>query len=235
MWLPGQVYHIWLSPFPCETVKFVNAWCHDAMTLRYNEKPDVNQGRLAESHQEMARARWTCKMWKSQHIQFLSRPPCEEQRDWVQSIEKWSDITDVSFLEATYRVGTRPSSGTIAKSKIMPTWGCFFAKPSDSFRYKIYIYSIYIYSHIALSLQNAKLVGRWTEILFLPTSSKQHLSLESILFYALGCVLQCDVPRFAEDEKNNTVSVYMSLSTSQFLEVQKEVRKVKLPGAIWNK
>jgi len=39
----------------------------------YNEKPDVNQGRLAESHQE--------------------------QRDWVQSIEKWSDITDVSFAE----------------------------------------------------------------------------------------------------------------------------------------
>lgn len=49
------------------------------------------------------------------------RAPCQEQRDWVQSIEKWSDITDVSFLEATYRVGTRPSSGTIAKSKTMPT------------------------------------------------------------------------------------------------------------------
>ncbi|CAL1139492.1 unnamed protein product [Cladocopium goreaui] len=39
----------------------------------YNEKPDLNEGRLAESHQE--------------------------QREWVRSIEKWSDITDVSFAD----------------------------------------------------------------------------------------------------------------------------------------
>ncbi len=113
---------IWLSLFYAkqwslwthDVMIVVTHWCNDSQTLRYNEKPDINQGRLAESHQEMALDLLTCEIWKSHYIQFLSLP-CEEQRDWVQSIEKWSDIADVSFLETTFGVGTRPSSAAIAK------------------------------------------------------------------------------------------------------------------------
>lgn len=60
----------------CERMLSWSLWpSHDVMTLRYNEKPDVNQGRLAESHQEMALDPLTCEMWKSQFSAYSIPQP----------------------------------------------------------------------------------------------------------------------------------------------------------------
>jgi len=61
----------------------------------YAEKPDLNEGRLAETHQE--------------------------QREWIKTISMWKDITDISFADEDSKISvymSLPGLGDIPPNKV---------------------------------------------------------------------------------------------------------------------
>ena len=69
--------------------------CHSCysgvLTSRYSEKLDLNEGRLAQSFKESS----ACRGGSCQDSPWI----WEEQRDWVNTIENWSEIKEISFVD----------------------------------------------------------------------------------------------------------------------------------------